>query len=300
MSDGKVKQLWYLRRNDVVRGPFPAGLISRYVLLGRIKTHDQLSSDGQTWKSITELPSLIPDVMRADLNDPQARQRLLAARRWANERQVADAKALSKSDERRESGKDAAEIIDRHEEHFEHHGLLEEHFAELKRERRKNVLLTLLIVSVVGLVIGLFITEYKAPPKVTIDCAAAPTQGINLSNCFLQGASLVGLNLQQAQLVNANLTAADLHDSDLQGADMSYAVLTMANLQRADLRGANLKGVNLKGALLQQVQLSGADMSYVDLTGARIDQAILDNVMLDHARWIDGRQCAPGSRGHCR
>ena len=34
---------WFTRREGVIRGPFPAGEITRYILLGRIRLDDELS-----------------------------------------------------------------------------------------------------------------------------------------------------------------------------------------------------------------------------------------------------------------
>src|SRR3569623_396783 len=75
--------VWYVRRGDEVKGPYPSGLITRYVLLGRVRADDEVSMDGATWGLVSDHPDLIPSVMK---NPDAAPQRLEAARRWADER----------------------------------------------------------------------------------------------------------------------------------------------------------------------------------------------------------------------
>jgi len=78
---------WYTRRGDLVRGPFPAGLISRYILLGRLLESDEVSHDRVQWLTIAEHPDLIPDVMKI-VETPEDEERLMLARRHADERTV--------------------------------------------------------------------------------------------------------------------------------------------------------------------------------------------------------------------
>ena len=80
------KPSWYIHRNGKVEGPYPAGLVSRYILLGRLEESDRISPDGQEWVSVKDVPELIPKILNGDMNDPYVRDRLLAARRWADER----------------------------------------------------------------------------------------------------------------------------------------------------------------------------------------------------------------------
>ena len=80
-------QLWYVRRGGQTRGPFHAGLLRRYVLLGRLSLSDEASRDNETWTAIAQLPDLIhPAMQDLDMDDPVALDRLLAAKRWADER----------------------------------------------------------------------------------------------------------------------------------------------------------------------------------------------------------------------
>jgi hypothetical protein len=51
---------WYTRREGVVRGPFSAENISKYILLGRIQLNDELSNDQQHWQEAGLISSVIP------------------------------------------------------------------------------------------------------------------------------------------------------------------------------------------------------------------------------------------------
>lgn len=86
----KNKQLWYTRRDMEIRGPFPAGLVTRYILLGRIQETDQLSSDQVSWHPISELPELIPDELKLDLSKPENQEKLRMARLREDERSAVD------------------------------------------------------------------------------------------------------------------------------------------------------------------------------------------------------------------
>ena len=84
------KQLWYTRRDREIRGPFPAGQITRYILLGRIVETDQLSIDQISWQPVSKLPELIPDELKLDLNDPENQETLRIARMREDEREAGD------------------------------------------------------------------------------------------------------------------------------------------------------------------------------------------------------------------
>ena len=55
---------WYTRRDGVMRGPYSAENISRYILLGRIRLDDELSQDCETWVVAGHLDSLLPAELR--------------------------------------------------------------------------------------------------------------------------------------------------------------------------------------------------------------------------------------------
>jgi hypothetical protein len=84
------KQLWYTRRDKEIRGPFPAGQITRYILLGRINENDQLSADQISWQPVTAVPELIPEELKLDLSIPENQEKLRIARMREDERDTGD------------------------------------------------------------------------------------------------------------------------------------------------------------------------------------------------------------------
>ena len=87
------KQLWYTRRDKEIRGPFPPGLITRYILLGRIREDDELSTDQIAWQPVSENPELIPEELKLDLNVEENQERLRIARMREAEREAGDRRA---------------------------------------------------------------------------------------------------------------------------------------------------------------------------------------------------------------
>lgn len=84
------KQLWYTRRDREIRGPFPAGQITRYILLGRMNEADQLSVDQISWQPVSKMPELIPEELKLDLSIPENQEKLRIARMREDEREAGD------------------------------------------------------------------------------------------------------------------------------------------------------------------------------------------------------------------
>ena len=283
-------QNWYVRRGNEVRGPFPAGLVSRYILLGRIRVKDEISPDGEDWIPVTEVPELIPDVMKEaarNRDDPETQERLAAARRWADERHDPDGHG---DDDRRDE---------------EDPELAEHRRAVAKREREKGIgwgrgtqyaVLVIIILAVVATPFLLPSGEGPGEPQ----CEAPPSPGVNWSSCDLEQGGFANADLRGAYLRNVNLGGAVLRAADLSETDLAYADLSGAAMQGASLAGARLKGADLRGADLANADLQGADLSYVDLRGARLDGADVNGARLDHALWRDDIVCLPGSVGTCK
>ncbi len=301
------KHPWFVRRNqnpEKIEGPYPAGLISRYLLLGRLKLWDELSEDREHWAPISQFPDLIPDLLKADPEDRFVQERIEAARRWEDERSgenrrgqgteqevEVDRRRARVGDRRRGEDEQTAEQRRRRLERMEHMRRRQQH-----RERVANVILTVVILGGIGLA-----WRYWPEPVVqsTRDCQAPPGPGINWTNCQKDG-----LNLGKVDLREANLSNVRLSNSSLAGAVLSHANVAFADLSASDLRstrliGANLQGVNLRGAKLAGADLSLADLSYADLTGADLTGATLNGTKMHKAKWIDGRLCMPGSVGGC-
>ena len=85
MSTEKSDKCWYTRRDGVMRGPFTAENISRYILLGRICLDDELSQDRETWIVARHLDSLLPAELTSQSSWDDY-QKLVTAHMKADER----------------------------------------------------------------------------------------------------------------------------------------------------------------------------------------------------------------------
>ena len=171
--------------------------------------------------------------------------------------------------------------------------------AERQGETRK----ALRSLAAIGLVVGAAIVAawiYQGRSMAPMaDCGVAPGPGVNLSRCALDGLAATGLDLTAAVLNNASLAGARLDRAVLDRADLRFANLAAAQLGYVRAVGTQFKGANLRAADLAYADLDDADLSYADLTGAVLGGAVLTGARLDHAIWVDGRRCAPESRGAC-
>ena len=52
---------WWVGKGDCVQGPYSDKEIKRYLVSGRIRPSDRLSTDGYTWEPATQIPELVPD-----------------------------------------------------------------------------------------------------------------------------------------------------------------------------------------------------------------------------------------------
>ena len=80
---------WCTRRGDTVRGPYSRTQIRRYILLGRIRSTDEVRPEGGGWKPLADYPELIPEVMKFPPGKTKG-GKLLVARMLADERQPGD------------------------------------------------------------------------------------------------------------------------------------------------------------------------------------------------------------------
>lgn len=316
------KQLWYTKRNQEVRGPFPAAQIGQYLILGRLKLLDEVSVDQQRWISLHHLPELIPEELSANPDDPQAMERLHLARQRADERTGRD----------RRDGKPAGEFAERRSGQERRES--EQQVAVQRRRLRQQLLrkesggsvsrwrVVAGLVMVCGLLF-LFAKSFKATAPwesfIIANCAMPAGPRINWSGCDKVGVRLDHSDLTLAKASGANFMGSDLeasrfYQTDLQGANLRRARLSASIVQESSLEGVdlreadlsatvlqavNLHSASLQGVNLQQARLTDVDLREADLTGAHLEQAILDNVRLDGAVWVDGRRCAVGSLGRC-
>jgi hypothetical protein len=283
----KETQNWYVRRGKEVKGPYPAGLVSRYILLERISERDEVSRDRQEWLCVADVPELIPEVLRtarANPEDEEAQQHLVAARRWADERREKKG-PLPQAGERRSDG---AMV-------FRHPARDDEGRPAALISRRDYLTVAVILLILVAIPFLLPSGPKPSDPQ----CEAPPAPAINWSNCRLEGRQYPNADLAGANLRNANLTGTVLRAANLAGADVSYANLTLANLRGTNLSLANLKGATLRNTDLSNANLENADLSYADLSTVDLDTVNLAGAKLDYAVWRGGVVCMPGSVGEC-
>lgn len=316
------KQLWYTRRGREIRGPFPKKLISRYLLIGRVVESDEVSVDQRNWKSVAQLPDLIPDEMKADLSIPENREKLRLARLREDERKYGDRRQLGDASNPNEVKKRRKGEDRRHTETKEtlRHRFIKTRTSQLVSASKPNYRVTALVFSIfTALIIGIAVIYSPDQQREANNCAFTAQPQVDWSNCRFEGVRLAGVNLQGANLQNASLIDANLSDANLSGAQMSYGNLLNANMSKANLsesvllgavlrntklNAANLRHSDLHFAILHGADLTGADLSYADLSqavlsGAAIDQATLNGAILNGAIWIDNSVCAPESIGKC-
>lgn len=278
---------WYVRRNNQIKGPFPAGQIAQSLILGRFSLQDEVSLDRQDWKRISNVPVLVPEVLKADPDDEEAQERLKAARRWADERRSWH----KSSEEHRESEGDETLEYRQHREHV---------LQDLGKRKEKAVIQLIIVVLIAA---GLIYLSFDFSPQQTeleVNCDAPPSKGVNWQYCRMAGKQLIKSDLRSANLNTTVLSNANLFAADLSGANASYSDLSLANLSFANFTAASLKGANLQRADLNQATLTDADLSYADLRDAILIRTHFENTRLDHAIWIDGRVCDAGSVDVCK
>lgn len=269
---------WYVRRSATVQGPFAADRIRRYLLLGRLRLGDRVSTDGTSWEPVTQRPELIPEEMR-DLGSEAGRARFEEARRAVDERAVEREPVAA-------SGADAS-LVDG-----------EAPAAVSSRRRRRPALAVLAFGGLAALAVALVAVGYyrdfdREQGVGTADCDSPDSRVWN--GCVMDG--LVrppGTVLAELEAVNASLRNAHLEAVDLSGARLDHVDLSGASLAGADLRSAVLRG-----AILREADLRRADLRHSDLRGAELGDARLDRALLGNALWIDGRGCAADSVGAC-
>lgn len=286
--------LWYVRDKNKVTGPFPTGHVQQAVLLGRISPTAEVSRDREGWIALSQVSELIPDVMKGDATDEHVRERLAAARRWADERRR-ERRAGDDDPARQGPGRRDQEP----ETTIEYRDHREEVVQSFRpsQEKMARVMVFVLLVLGAGLYAG-FHWVPKAPATPQCDADARP--GVDWRQCNKTGVQLLNKDLSRARFNSTNLQGANLFGSTFTHADLSYADLSASNLSFTDFRQARLKGANLSTADLSKANFTAANLSYADLEGAKIADTRFDGANLSQTIWVDGRTCQKGSIGVCR
>ena len=309
-----MQKLWYTKHEGKIHGPFPAKVITQYLLLGRFKPTDIVSLDKLSWLPISEFEELLPEELPennavfsdAD-SDPEANkwreERIKATRRWMDERTSERRleETISnrmKTEQIRRTG-DRREVVESSDVlALRKNYAMRDQLLNMGKEKFFGVVILLVLLGIV-LIAGVVLYSPVNPVKVGLgafspNCKETAKKQVNWSSCDKQGSWLRGVDLTSANLKSTHFNSAELNNSNL-----SYANLVNADLSYANLNGAKLYGANLTEANLSFADLGGADLRQADLRGATLATAAFVDARLDGAIWRDGTICAPASVGEC-
>ncbi len=273
----KEAQLWYIKRKGQIKGPFPTGLMSQNILLGRIHPDDQISLDKQLWKKASSVKEVMPDVIK-HRDDPNYKERLKAARRWADERQHV-----------RQVGANGKERIFKVRKKMTHLGI-----------KTLSPLGIISVSLVLMMFVGIFFVFTPEQSSTEIDCQARATDNGIYDSCHLQRKIFNQVSLKNSSFKNALLQNSQFKGADLRQSQLDYANLSMADLSLANMSQSSLKAVDLRGANLYRADLSHTDLSYADLTGANGKEVKLTGAILKNTIWFNGQICNKASVGRCK
>tara|TARA_R110002072_G_scaffold3149_3_gene23453 strand:- start:109899 stop:110798 length:900 start_codon:yes stop_codon:yes gene_type:complete len=289
------RKLWFVRRDNVVKGPFIQAQITRNILLGRLHPNDELSLDEQKWQQVAMHKELYPDVMQKGPMDSKA---IELARIQVDER-VADQRLARQNmkEERRQSRERRAIEPDRVLIHRRNRKEIDEASKNSVKRPKMPVLSALLIVITIT---GLGLMLRSENQHSSSDCGLSPAAKVNWSNCTFLNLNVENEDLEFALLTDAILNESNLLGANLSGADMAYAVITKSDFSYANLENARLIGANLHASDFRYANLKNANFSFADLRNALLAGANLSNARFDNTIWIDGRICKKGSLGACQ
>jgi uncharacterized protein YjbI with pentapeptide repeats len=296
VKDNKQK-LWYIRRSGSVQGPFPSGTLRRFVLLGRVKLTDQVSLDKKQWKSVKNVPEVVPPEVRKAAAEGHLQDvlpiHLREDERAGLERRSKDQDNEYKNQRKGQRRQDEPELVQRHR-------LAKAELRQLTKKRRRIPFVALVVTSLLVMLtvgVGLYI---GAPDAIQDpDCNAKAGPGVNWRNCRLDAVRSESANLEGAILNSTILRMAKFSGAIFNLADLQYADLSGSDLSYAEFTDAKMKGINLQSADLTNADLTNSDLSYANLRGSRMGGAKIGGARLDKAIWIDGTVCSPGSLGKC-
>ncbi len=294
-KDSKQK-LWFIRRSENIKGPFPSGTLRRFMLLGRVVPSDQVSTDRKSWKSVMDVPEVVPPEIRKAAAEGNLYD-VLPARLGEDERKGVERR--NKAEDTQYKNQRKGQRRQQEPELVKRHQISKTQLIELYKKRRTPYL-AFLVVSILVFVavgVGLYIGAPDAIPDP--DCNAKAAPGVNWRNCRLDAVKSESANLQGAILNSSILRMASMSGSILNQADMQYADLSGSDLSYSEIADAKMKGINLQNADLTNADLSNSDMSYANLKNSKLGGVKIDGARLTKAIWIDGSICASGSVGKC-
>ena len=293
----KKEPLWYIRRAGEVTGPYTAGLVERYVMLGRVDDASVLSPDKVHWAVLAEWPEWAAYLEK--INAPEISDELMESRRrWEDERGGYDRRAQSVAEvESNQRSRGDRRHIEATEE------IKSRQHRHQRTEAAKRYSLRAAMISIVVLVI--FVSAYLAlyrpsSTQILVDCSAQAAESLNWSYCDLQNLELTDVSLRHSNLQSANLTGAILDGVDLSASDMSFSVLTLAHIDNSQLSSSRIIGVSFRNSMINNTKFDNSDLTYADFSNAEFNNVSFEGARLDYAIWLDRRRCAAGSVGICR
>ncbi len=281
------KSRWYIKQENNVQGPFPNKLIGRFLILGRITQDTLVSQDQTNWVPVSSYPAMVPEVVK-EAGTTQGDRALMLARIREDER----SSNLNKDSNIKDRREDEEQIIQLHRQ------LRDDVLKRYNAPPPKHIIYYAISILLLLILIGFFVSQSGDDTRLA-DCSAPAEPGINWSACNKQGEMLRNRNLRQVNFRSAKLQAADLSAAQLQQADLAYADLSQSILVSAQLQNSNMKGANLRQANLRGANLYSANLSYAELVGSQLQGANLKLAIFDHAIWVNGEKCLPGSVGAC-
>jgi hypothetical protein len=286
MPDEVDEDLWYVRRDDAVRGPLRWAALARDVGLGRIHGDDHVSRDQEQWLALSDVQPRLPAVgsLAGSAHDERREQRRHAADEVQDEQ---------REGQERRAVEESRVLIRRARSERVWAGLRAAH--DVRSSRIPLLVIGLALSASLALALRMITPVQNAAP----DCRAAAASGINWDFCAKPRQQLDEHNLSGMSARNAQLSGANLVNAKLRGADFAYADLSAADFTLADARQMRLVGASLRKAVFNHARLTGADLSFADLSGASLAGAELSAVRLANTIWIDGRICARDSIGVC-
>lgn len=297
LEQDKKQKLWYIRRSDKIKGPFPSGTLRRFILLGRVKLTDQISLDKKRWQGVMEVSEVVPSEVRKAAAEGHLED-VLPVKLGEDERTGLERRGSvdDKNYENLRAGqrrKQEPDLVQRHRKAKLELG------RQAIKSRRTPYLGVIAALFLVLLMIGTGF--YIGTPDAILDpdCNAQAGPGVNWRNCRIDAIESESTNLEGANLNSSILRMARFSGSIFNLADMQYADLSGSDLSYAELSAARMKGINLQNADLTYADLSNSDLTYANLKNSKLGGAKLDGARLDKAIWIDGSVCGPGSVGRC-
>ncbi len=90
----ETQRLWYVMQAGAVRGPFPTAAVAQDLATGRLPADVQLSTDRVSWSQAIALDAFSDLLQPVESDGGWAEERRRALRRWADERDGQERRAV--------------------------------------------------------------------------------------------------------------------------------------------------------------------------------------------------------------